>query len=125
MGSLGSVPSRRVLRATGAAGSGDRARLLATTALCVAGLAFAQPARANPTGGSVVGGTATIQQTTPNRVDIIQKTDRAVIDWRGFSIGQNEQTHFEQPGAGSVTLNRVTGPDASRIDGKLTATGNV
>src|SRR5258708_38086052 len=105
---------------------GVRARLLATTALCVGGLALAgAPARANPTGGTVAGGSATIVQTAPNRVDVIQSSDRAVIDWKGFSIGSGERTNFQQPGPGSVALNRVTGPDASRIEGQLTAHGHV
>lgn len=80
---------------------------------------------ANPQGGQVVAGSATIRQETPTKVGITQTTDKAIIDWKSFSIGANEQTRFYQPSASSVTLNRVTGEDPSQILGRLTANGQV
>ncbi|MFY8142979.1 MAG: filamentous hemagglutinin N-terminal domain-containing protein, partial [Caulobacter sp.] len=56
---------------------------------------------------------------------INQTTDRGIIDWRSFSIGAGEAVRFDQPGRSSVTLNRVTGPELSRIDGNLSANGQV
>ena len=44
------------------------------------------PARANPQGGQVTGGSATIANSSPLQVDIVQSTDRAVIDWKSFNI---------------------------------------
>jgi filamentous hemagglutinin family protein len=79
---------------------------------------------ANPQGGAVTEGSATIQQSG-NRVDVHQATDRAVIDWRSFSIAPGEITQFHQPSAGSIALNRVTGADPSRIFGTLRANGRV
>lgn len=79
---------------------------------------------ANPEGGTVTEGSATIQQSG-NRVDIHQATDRAVIDWRSFSIAPGEITQFHQPSAGSIALNRVTGADPSHILGTLRANGRV
>ncbi|PWR25060.1 filamentous hemagglutinin N-terminal domain-containing protein [Zavarzinia aquatilis] len=105
--------------------SARRAALLASTALGIVLVgAPVAPTRANPTGGTVVRGEATVT-TAPGTVTVRQTTDRAVIDWQDFSVGGGESTSFVQPGRGSVTLNRVTGDDASVIDGKLTANGNV
>src|SRR6516164_1127475 len=83
------------------------------------------PASANPKGGQVSTGSATITQTSPTQVDIVQSPDRAAIDWRSFSIAPNEQTNFQQPAASSVTLTRVQPGDPSVIAGKLTANGQV
>lgn len=115
-----------------------RGRLLSTTALIArrtgvvmtlavmlaAGL-WPLNAAANPKGGKVVGGSATITQTSPNRVDIRQTSDRAIINWKSFSIDQAERTNFAQPSASSVALNRVVGGDLSRIAGHLSANGNL
>lgn len=81
-------------------------------------------ALANPQGGTVTEGSATIQQSG-NRVDVHQATDRAVIDWRSFSIAPGEITQFHQPSASSIALNRVTGADPSHIFGTLRANGRV
>ncbi len=54
------------------------------------------PAWANPQGGTVSAGSATISQSG-NRVDIHQASDRAIIDWRSFSIGAGEVTEFHPP----------------------------
>ena len=86
---------------------------------------FALEAYGNPEGGRVVGGSAEIRATAPTRLDVIQHSDRAVIDWQRFSIAPDEHTHFDQPSSRSVTLNRVVGRDLSTIAGRLTADGNV
>ena len=85
---------------------------------------YAAGATANPQGGVVKAGSATI---TPNggRLEVIQSSQRAVIDWRSFSIGAGGHVDFKQPSAASATLNRVTGPQASAILGRLTANGTV
>jgi len=80
---------------------------------------------ANPEGGRVVAGSATIQQTTAGRLDVLQNSHKAIIDWRGFSIQNGEHTHFQQPNTSSMTLNRVTGGQSSVIHGNLSANGNV
>ena len=86
----------------------------------------AAPALAQlPTGGTVAGGTATIRNVDAGRQVIIQGTDKAIINWRGFSIGQGASVQFVQPGATSVVLNRVTGNDPSSIFGTLSANGRV
>jgi filamentous hemagglutinin family protein len=90
-------------------------------ALCVA----AAPAFANPKGGRVVAGSATIDQVRPTWLDITQSTERAIIDWQSFNIAPSQWTEFQQPGAGAVTLNRVMTGDPSVIAGRLTANGSI
>lgn len=81
-------------------------------------------ALAAPQGGTVQAGAATIQQAGP-RTQITQTSHRAVIDWRAFGVGANEQVVFLQPSQQSATLNRVTGDQLSSILGRIDATGQV
>lgn len=100
-----------------------------TLALAIASLGMitlpAGIAVANPQGGQVVAGNATIVNESANKVGITQTTNRAIIDWQRFSIGATEQVQFYQPSASSVILNRVVGQDPSKILGSLTANGQV
>lgn len=109
--------------------SGLFRRWLATTTALAGVLPMlvltAPAARANPEGGSVVQGAATIAQTNPKTVTVNQTTDKAVINWRSFSIGTGETTRFNQPSSSSTTLNRVTGDQVSKILGNLSANGKV
>jgi filamentous hemagglutinin family protein len=82
------------------------------------------PLYANPEGGSVAAGQATITNTQ-GLTTINQSTDKAIINWQGFSINAGEETHFQQPSSSSITLNRVTGNQASQIMGKLSANGHI
>lgn len=82
-------------------------------------------AGANPKGGVLVEGSATITQTSATRLDINQSSDLAVWDWQSFSIANDEHTHFQQPSSGSISLNRVTGGDPSHIFGQLTSNGRI
>lgn len=70
-------------------------------------------------------GTVTIEKTTADKMTIKQGSDKAQIDWKSFDIGQKKEVKFEQPDANSVAYNRVTGGNASQIQGKLTANGKV
>ena len=45
---------------------------------------------------------------------INQSSNRAIIDWRSFSIGAQEAVNFNQPSPSSVALNRVTGNEFER-----------
>jgi filamentous hemagglutinin family protein len=91
--------------------------------------AFSQVAvNALPTGGNVVAGSATISQTqTANSatMNVNQTSQRAVINWDSFNVGKNAQVNFNQPNANAATLNRVTGGNASVIDGAMRANGQV
>ena len=78
---------------------------------------------ANPVGGTVVAGSANIVNT--DITTTITTSDRAVINWSGFSIKAGETTQFIQPSSSSAVLNRVTSGDPSRLMGNLQANGQV
>lgn len=103
--------------------------LKTTTALTSAfglAVALAPNASANPTGGQVAAGQATISAPDTRTLQIDQTSRNAVIEWRSFDIEVGETTRFVQPDNQSWTLNRVTGETApSHILGTLEANGNV
>ena len=78
-----------------------------------------------PSDGNVVGGQATIQHVNPNQLDIQQTTDKAILNWKSFSIAADESVHFIQPSIHSVALNRVVGADPSVILGQLQSNGRI
>ena len=94
--------------------------LLASTAL----MPVATQAQTLPSGGQVAAGQAVIAGAG-NAVTITQTSDRAVINWQDFSIGQGNRVDVLQPGQGSALLNRVTGSATSTIAGQLSANGRV
>ncbi|UDF32960.1 UNVERIFIED_ORG: YDG domain-containing protein (plasmid) [Roseateles sp. XES5] len=113
--------------ARGAGGKAGRRRNRRAAAALLASTALAAPALAQdalPTGGQVVSGTATIT-TNGAAMTIDQSSERMIANWQGFSIGAGNSVTFNQPGASSVALNRVTGQDASQILGNLNANGQV
>ena len=57
----------------------------------------------------------TIRQSSPN----------AIVNWRGFSIGEGARVDIHQPSASSAILNRVTSSTPSTIAGQLNANGQV
>ncbi|PWC72880.1 filamentous hemagglutinin N-terminal domain-containing protein, partial [Azospirillum sp. TSH58] len=118
--------TRRQRRAAKAKGGIDFARLALRSVIGVAlSTLFAGAAYANPLEGTVTAGAATIQSATPKSMEILQSTDKAIINWKSFSIDAGEKVTFQQPSASSVTLNRVTGNDPSKIMGSLSANGTV
>jgi len=79
---------------------------------------------ANPVGGEVTAGQVEIS-TVGSALHIQQTSDRAVINWRDFSIQPGEMTQFHQPSASSAVLNRVTSTTPSQLMGQLQANGQV
>ncbi|HHF5353621.1 TPA: filamentous hemagglutinin N-terminal domain-containing protein [Haemophilus influenzae] len=77
-----------------------------------------------PQNHEVVVGQASVS-TTENKMTITQSTSTTQINWGSFNIGQKKEVEFKQPGENSVAYNRVTGGNASQIQGKLTANGKV
>ncbi|MFN3932427.1 MAG: beta strand repeat-containing protein [Brevundimonas sp.] len=81
-----------------------------------------------PGGGQIVGGTGTIHDPAGNHLQIDQASDRLLINWDSFDIGQNASVDFaQQNGPQSIAVNRVTGSGAapSLIFGQLSADGTV
>jgi filamentous hemagglutinin family protein len=95
--------------------------------LCVVQPSWAQQAPTStqlPVGGRVVAGQASIQQNAAN-LSVTQTTNRGVIDWASFNLGNKATVNFVQPSASSVTLNRVLDANPSQIYGRITANGQV
>ena len=90
-----------------------------------AGMFAAPGVYANPEGGRVVEGDATIDPVVDGYMNINQHTRSSVIDWDSFSIASGEHVNFQQPDVTSTALNRVTGGSLSEIFGQLTANGIV
>ena len=95
--------------------------MLAASAMLASGVAHAGPAL--PTGGTVTSGSATIGAPASGTLTINQSSNKAIINWNSFSIGQGGTVNFNN-GSGA-TLNRVTGSASSAINGNLHATGSV
>ncbi|MHB8746194.1 MAG: beta strand repeat-containing protein [Gammaproteobacteria bacterium] len=77
-----------------------------------------------PAGEKVTTGAGTVSQSGAN-LTVNQTSDRLSINWDSFNIGAGEAVRFNQPGAGSIVLNRVLGQDPSSILGTLSANGQV
>ncbi|MGL4860540.1 MAG: filamentous hemagglutinin N-terminal domain-containing protein, partial [Enterobacteriaceae bacterium] len=96
--------------------------LLQLSASCAV---YAEPLpQALPTGGQVVAGQATLNQT-PGQLNIQQSSASAVINWNSFDVGRQASVNFYQPNASSAVLNRITGGNPSQIFGQINANGQV
>lgn len=88
-------------------------------------LPVASWAQSLPTGGVVSAGAAQIGAPSGPSLQVNQTSQRAVINWTGFGIGQGNSVNFVQPNSAASTLNIVTGSDPSVIAGRMTANGSV
>ncbi|SDK78176.1 filamentous hemagglutinin family N-terminal domain-containing protein [Maridesulfovibrio ferrireducens] len=79
---------------------------------------------ANPQGGQVVGGDASVS-SSGNTMNVQQNSDRAIINWNFFDIGKHESVIFNQPSSSSAILNRIRSGSPSEILGNLKANGQV
>lgn len=127
--------SKGVWQAIGEEGSSKgktKSRSVGTTALSivpaiVGSLLLISPvalASVLPTGGDVKSGTAGIQ-VSGNTLNVVQSSQKVIIDWQSFSIGEGSQVVFSQPSSQAAALNRVTGSQVSDIRGALKANGQV
>ena len=82
-------------------------------------------AQALPQGGTVAAGAATIGAAQGNALTVTQSSDRAVVNWNSFNVGQSHAVNFVQPSASAAALNRVTGGTGSTIAGTMNANGQV
>lgn len=77
-----------------------------------------------PSDGQIVAGSGSIGQNGA-AMTVHQSSQNMAINWKSFSIGQDNSVRFVQPSASSAVLNRVTGNQVSEIRGKLSANGKV
>jgi filamentous hemagglutinin family protein len=92
--------------------------------LLLAGLISQPQVQANPTGGTVTQGTATIS-TSGSQLTVHQTSANAFINWQSFNIGAGQTTTFIQPSASSIAWNQINGASPSQILGNLNANGYV
>ena len=97
---------------------------LVSAAAGISAMAGSPAPNALPTGGRVTAGQASIAEAG-SAMTITQTSPRAILDWQGFDIGKQAAVTFRQPDASAMALNRVTAGDASQIEGKLSANGQV
>jgi len=83
--------------------------------------------RANPSGGVVTYGAAEIMENIDNPafLQIMQSSNKAIINWQDFSIGAGEHTQFVQPSQMAAVLNRVVSGNPSVLAGMLSSNGKV
>ena len=74
--------------------------------------------------GGVTAGQAEIH-SQGDLTTITQSSQNAAINWQSFSVAPQETVQFKQPNSDSITLNRVTGNEASDIQGKIKANGHI
>jgi filamentous hemagglutinin len=122
------IPAAETTRGRGKAARRS-ARRLASVAWVGAVMAISAGAAdiastALPTGATVRFGTIGIAQSG-NTLNINQASQNGIIHWNSFNIGAGATVNFNQPNVTSATLNRVTGNEASVIQGALNATGAV
>ena len=102
----------------------DHSRWFGGAAATMLGAVLGSGVMAAPKDGVVRQGQATITQGVLE-TSVVQRSERAIIDWRSIDLRSIESLRFYQPAAISVTLNRVTGGEPSQILGNITANGNV
>jgi len=81
-------------------------------------------AAAEPRGGEVISGDATVTQTG-NDTLIETTTHRTRMRWQGFDIAVDESVHVQQPNTRSTLVNQVNDASVTTIDGSLTSNGRV
>jgi len=78
-----------------------------------------------PQNGQVAGGSISISNS-PNTVNINQGTQKGIINWNSYNVGQGETVNYHQPNSSSITLNRINPQQgASQIYGNINANGHV
>ncbi|MGE4110739.1 MAG: filamentous hemagglutinin N-terminal domain-containing protein [Burkholderiales bacterium] len=92
-------------------------------AVAVASCFAGSVAFANPTGGVVAHGQASI--SSQGNTLTVTNTPGTVINWQGFSIAGNEIARFIQQSQSSSVLNRVVGINPSVLLGSLQSNGRV
>lgn len=82
------------------------------------------PVVALPEGADVIAGDIHIT-TQQHEMRIQQSTQRGIIHYDDFDIGEHETVIFQQPDNQSVTLNRILGHSRSDIFGEMHSNGHI
>src|SRR5277367_4627756 len=92
---LGDIMQSLACRSSRAVFQSGKKRLDARLFLSTAAIALiASPfAHANPLGGAVTTGAASISASS-NRTSVTQKSEDVVIDWSSFNVGAGQTTQF-------------------------------
>ncbi len=72
---------------------------------------------------TIVNGAASLESSQSAMV--ITTSDRAILEWKSFSIGATETLRFLQSSENAAVLNRVIGSEMSELMGVLSANGQV
>ena len=81
-------------------------------------------AHAGPEGGTVTGGSGTIDHNG-NTTNINQNSQNMAIDWQSYNLNSNEIVNYIQPNSSSISLNRILSNNGSQIHGQINANGQV
>ena len=81
-------------------------------------------AYALPQGGTISSGAGTID-TSGSSLTVTQTTNKLIINWESFSVGNNESVIFIQPDSSSSALNNVLGSSRTVVEGNLSANGQI
>ena len=77
-----------------------------------------------PKGGIISTGAGSIE-SSGSSITVTQTTDKIVINWESFSVGNNESVIFLQPGSNSSALNNILGNSRTVVEGNLAANGQI
>jgi filamentous hemagglutinin family protein len=83
---------------------------------------------AQPVGAQVIAGQAQFQAQGNNLLVTTQNApgkQHSTINWQSFNVPAGSSTYFQQPGANSTSINRVTAPNPSAIMGNLGSNGHL
>ena len=107
---------------------GTRARIPKHHAIALAIASLPVLAVAQPLGGQVVSGNASIVQTgAPGQTLTTVKQNSATtsINWQSFNLGVGDTVKFIQPSKDAVAVNRISDTAGSKILGSIQANGQV
>lgn len=93
--------------------------------LIIALTGYSEDSHALPVGGQPVAGKISIQQASPNSLDIKQSSRQGIINWSSYNLSSKDKVQYIQPTSSSITLNRVVNGSPSSIFGLITANGRV
>jgi len=100
----------------------------AAIAIAAAFVGSPQVALAQPSGAQAIHGQASLSQQGANLLVTTQNgagTSHSAINWQSFSVPGGSTTHFQQPNAASLSINRVMGNNPSAIFGTLSSNGRL